>query len=450
MADGAERVFFIQWELGGIALINLEALRDFSKIRKYESGTVFSKDGTGTEMYIVLQGEVAIIDSLSNKIIDTVKPGNYFNASSVFSDKKSRITSRAITDVIALPISRIDIEAFIASEPRLVFELIKAMYGRFEKISCDYEAAAGCKWIERKPILADADTDIEPKSNQVNDNSQVANSQGDETSAVMPGTDFKLFPAGHTGEYQLPLTNDNASICEVDYRCPLCGNKFKGLKIMSSKLGQPVIESDMRKRYKDFEPVYYEVVTCPHCLYSALENIFEKPEDIETSLAGELKKLKNSTNIQFKTKPDTASVFAGYYLALLCASSYYSKTQIIRARLLHMLSWLYQDCKDEQMEMDLTKQALEKYTKAYLESDLSAAGEIQLVMTIGELNAKLGDIKEARDYYYKARMNNQISAVLKKRVENRLEELKEIDNGNAKTAVDEAKNVNVKGRRFLH
>ena len=270
--------------MGGILLINIETLKDFSKARKYKSGTIFSKDGTGTEMFVVLQGEVAIINNINGAVLDIVKPGGFFDASLLFSKNELHITSSAITDVIALSINETNIESFLVSEPKFAFELMKAMYARIERISHDYEVSTGHKWIENKLILANYDTETKSNSNQVDDKPQVTNPQivdpyNDETLVVRPHVDFKLFPEGHTGEYELSLTNNNTNICEINYRCPLCGNKFKGLKIMSSKLGQPIIDKDMRKHYKDLEPIYYEVITCPHCLYSALENIFEKPED---------------------------------------------------------------------------------------------------------------------------------------------------------------------------
>lgn len=440
-------------------MINIETLKDFSQVRNYKSGTTFSRDGTGTEMFVVFQGEVAITNSLDGTVIDIVESGDFFDAPLVFSNKRLHITSNAITDVIALPISEINIASFFVNEPKFMFELMKAMYDRFEKISNDYEDNIGHKWKELKTIsdnkYTDTKSNTQNKCDQANGKLQVGEpqiveSRVNETQVVMPYVDFKLFPEGHTGEYKLALTNDTTNMCEIDYKCPVCGNKFKGLMILSSKLGPPTTDNDMRKHYKDFEPVYYEVITCPHCLYSALVNIFEKPEDIETSLVEELKELKNTVNFQFGTRPDTASIFAGYYLALLCASNCFSKAQLIQAKILHKLSWLYQDCRDEKMEMDMAKRALDKYMKAYLESDISSTGEIQLVMTIGELNAKLGNFKEARNYYYKAKMNTKISAVLKIRAENRLGELKDLEQANEKNEVEEVKNTNVKGRRFLH
>lgn len=433
-------------------MINIETLRDFSQVRKYRSGTIFSRDGTGAEMFVILQGEVAIMNSEDNAVICTVGNGEYFNESAVFSNKKLNIKSCAISDVIALPISEADFASFIENEPKFVFDLMKAMYDRTEKISEAYEAATGHKWVEAKPASADKDTEAtsnaQDMGEQANDKPQAAEPQIDEKPLVMTNSDFKLFPEGHTGEYSLALTNDSTNICEIDYKCPVCGNKFKGLKILNSRLGSPTTDDDMRKHYKDFEPVYYEVITCPHCLYSALENIFEKPEDIEAGLIDKLSALKKTVDFKFGTKPDTASVFAGYYLALFCAPDCFSKAQLIQAKLLQRLSWLYQDCKDEQMELDLAKQALDKYMKAYYESDFSAAGEIQLVMTIGELNVKFGNIKEARIYYHKAKMNPQITAVLKKRAEIRLEELKELEQDNLQNEAEETKATNTKGSFF--
>ena len=239
-----------------------------------------------------------------------------------------------------------------------------------------------------------------------------------------------MLPEGHKGDYSLALTNnDNVHMCEVEYKCPICHKKFNGLRILASRLGAATTDNDMRKHYKDIEPTNYQVITCPHCLYSALDNMFDAPEDVKPNFAQEIKALKKTVNFKFGTKPDTATVFAGYYLALFCAPKCFPKYQLIQAKLLQKLSWLYHDCNDEQMEMDLTKQALEKYLKAYSELELSSDQEQQVCMIIGELYFKLGNISEAKNFYYNAKMNNEVSAVMRRRAESRLDTIKEIEKG---------------------
>lgn len=394
--------------------INFETLKDFSQVKKYERGTVFSRNGIGSKMYVILQGEVAILDSRDNSVIATIGSGNFFDESLLFSDKKTAVTSVAETDVIALPINKLNIASFIENEPKFTFELMKAMFERIEKIGAAYEEATGRKWTETN--------DHEKRDESSND-----------LPIVATHNEFELFPDGHTGNYELALTNDdNTHMCEVEYKCPVCGRKFTGLRILTTKLGAASTDDDMRRHYKDFDPTYYQVITCPHCLYSAFDNIFEAPDDTKSGFAAEIKALKKIVDFKFGTKPDTATVFAGYYLALFCAPRCFSRYQMIQAKLLHRLSWLYHDCKDEQMEMELTKQALEKYLKAYSELEFSPDQEQQLCMIIGELFYKLGNITEAKNFYYNAKINKQASVAMRRRADYRLDAIKEIELSNTR------------------
>ena len=418
-------------------MINTEKLYNISQAKSYQSGTVFSKNGAGTGMYVVIQGEVAILSSCDNKVITVVEPGDFFDEALLFSGRQLPLTSIAITDVIALPISKANIMTLIATEPSFIFELMKAMSERIEKINTDYEALTGHRWAEYEPIPIDFSAEIEANDNKKQEvpaepkaepKAELKAELKAEPLPVISHNEFELFPEGHTGNYELALQNeDKLHKCEIDYTCPICGRKFKGLKILYTKLALAGTDNDTRKHYKDIEPVFYEVVTCPNCLYSALAPMFETAGDMNKDLALKLKALKKTTDFNFGPKPDTAAVFAGYYLALLCAPGVFSKAQLVQAKLLHKLSWIYSECKDEQMELKLKKQALDKYLEAYSKIALSTDQEQQICMIIGELYFQLGNIKDAKTYYYNTKMNRQVSMALRKRADSRFEEIKEIE-----------------------
>jgi uncharacterized protein len=421
--------------LEGTPLINIETLKNISQAKSYQRGTIFSKDGAGLGMYVVLRGEVAILDSRDNKVINVVEPGDFFDEALLFSGKSLPNTSLAITDVIALPISKANIMSLIATEPSFIFELMKTMSERIEKINTDYEAAAGHRWAEYEPIAIDISAEIAGQDNKKQDLTAESKTEPVivpvlESLPVDTHKEFELFPEGHNGCYKLALNNeDNLHKCEIDYNCPICGRKFKGLKILYTKLALSGTDNDTRKHYKDFEPVFYEVVTCPNCLYSALAPMFETAGDLNKDLSLRLKELKKTASFNFGPKPDTDAVFAGYYLALLCAPGAFSKSQLVQAKLLHKLSWIYNECKDEQMELSLKKQALEKYLEAYSKVSLSTDQEQQVCMIIGELYFQLGNIRDAKTYYYNTKMNRQVSMALRKRAESRFEQIKELELG---------------------
>lgn len=410
-------------------MINIDKLNDISKAKNYQKGTVISKDGLGIGMHIVLQGEVAILDSRDNKVITVVEPGDFFDEGLLLNGRKLNYTSLAITDVIALPITKENFFELTASQPSFVFELLKAMSERIEKINTDYEALAGHRWAEYGPVEFDLSEDKKPKENEIKAAPALEETeQKKEPQPVASHKGFELFPEGHTGNYVLPLNNDdNLHKCEIDYSCPICGSKFKGLRILYTKLALAGTDNDTRKHYKDIEPIFYEVVTCPNCLYSALAPMFETAGDMNKELALRMKDLKKTANFNFGPKPDSSAVFASYYLALLCAPGVFSKAQLVQAKLLHRLSWIYNECKDEQMELKTKKQALDKYLEAYSKLSLSPDQEQQVCMIIGELFFQLGNIRDAKTYYYNTKMNRQVSMALRKRAESRFEEIKELE-----------------------
>ena len=406
-------------------MINIETLKNSAQVKNYKRGTIFSKDGIGSEMHVVIQGEVAILNSQDNKVITVVEPADFFDETLLFTDKRLPLTSLAITDVMLLSINKLNIASLMAEEPNFMVELMKAMCERSEKINCEYEVTTGHRWAEYEPIMMDLNCECESHEAEKPEETKAP---AIEQEIITQHKDFALLPEGHAGNYKLALKNDDkVHMCEIDYTCPICNKKFKGLRILYTKLALSATDNDTRKHYRDIEPVFYEVITCPHCLYSALAGMFETPNDMNKDLALKLKELKKEIDFNFGPNPDSATVFAEYYLALLCAPGCFSKAQLIQAKLLHKLSWIYSECKDEQMETKLTKQALEKYLEAYSKLALSTDQEQQLCMIIGELNFKLGNIKDAKTYYYNTKMNRMVSMALRKRAETRFEEIKELE-----------------------
>jgi len=405
-------------------LIDIETLKNTAQLRTYKTGTMFCKDGVGNDMYILVQGKVAVLNSLNRRMIAVIGPGDFFNEFLVFSDEQVHLNTVALTDVTALPLSKFGMPAFASEEPRLAFELMKAMYERFNELNDEFETATGRRWAPKIPAEPEQSAE-QPAQSDPAGTAQPARH------TVYSHSNCDLFPEGHTGQYELPLTKaDNTRMCEIEYTCPSCGATFTGLKILSSRLGASTSDPDTRRHYKDFDPVYYEVVTCPFCLFSTFANMFSTVEEVRADFLETLQRY-HSCAFKFGAEPDTTAVFAGYYLALQCAPQCFNKPQLVEASLLHKLSWLYHDCKDKKLEAAFHKQALDMYLKSYVELVMSADKEVQLCMIIGELSYEEGNLKDAKTYYYKAKMNPSAPAVLKRRASNRLEDLKDYEQAQA-------------------
>ncbi|MGI5978296.1 MAG: DUF2225 domain-containing protein [Oscillospiraceae bacterium] len=450
-------------------MIDIELLKDTSRVRKYKTGTMFCKDGVGNDMYILISGKVAVINSLNRRMLSVIGPNDFFNEFLAFSEERIHVNTVALTDVTVVPLSKFSMPSFLAEEPKLAFELMRAMYERFNALNDEYETLTGHRWVPKIPVETEAPPAV-PQTNtgragkfapkkaaqEVVESVPAGSTQAaaQETSGqplVITHENCPLFPEGHTGKYTLKLARpDNSRMCEIDYNCPVCGATFKGLKVLTSRLGASTTDHDTRKHYKNFDPIYYEVVTCPFCLFSAFASMFNSVEDVDHGFLETLQVYHN-INFKFGVDPDLTAVFASYFLALICAPQCFSKPQLIEASLLHRLSWIYHDCGDTNMEETYRKLALERYTRGYVELVLSADKEIHLCMILGELSYETGNLKDAKNYYYKAKTNPLAPAFLQRRAANRLEDLREYEQAQLGEAAQSAgPEPGSKGRLFKH
>jgi uncharacterized protein (DUF2225 family) len=236
-----------------------------------------------------------------------------------------------------------------------------------------------------------------------------------------------LFPATH-GNYILPLGDHSSeALFEDTVKCPICGHKFKNLTVLASKLVQESKDTDSRVHYKGVEPAYYDVASCPNCLYSAMTDMFkdlevtkhtiESMQDVMAPYAG-------SIEIRTGKDRDTFTVFAGYYLAALSAPQCFFEYQRITSRLWRNLSRVYDDCGDERMMEYALRKSLEDYLYTYSHFDILGKSMQQLCFVIGEIHFKLGDIVKAREFFYSAMVNRDGNPVLKRQAEDRLEMVK--------------------------
>ncbi len=392
-------------------------------------------------MFIILKGEVGVYTNYrlpSAEMIRTLGAGDLFADSGLLQDKRAAYTTVALTDAIILPVERNSFPEFLQDEPALAFEIFKDLYLRLEKTVASCKDASDCNadnnhHRENKHDGKKADVKIpgansEPPARA--DRKTTAEAAAPHQRPTRASDDrtggIKLFPEGH-GLYELLLKNDDAThLMNKSHTCPICKTGFSSLAVKNSKLVLASTDSDMRSRYRDIEPLYYEVLTCPQCLYSALPDVFATPDKSKTDIARELEAVKKTVTVREGVNRDTDSVFAGYYLALFCAPFCFSKYQLITGKLLYKLSRVYQDAGDETMEKQTAQKALENYIFVYENIGIPPIQEQQICILIGELCLKLGDLKGAVTFFFKAKTSGISTPVLKSHAENRVYDIREM------------------------
>lgn len=383
-------------------MFDTKALLKFSTVKQYPKDTIIvnEADNTSADMFILLQGSAGAYKNYRGNrevLLDTFEAGSFFGEMSLFLDRPSEATVVALTDCIAISLNSRNIHEFFCSQPAMTFSLIEGLCKRLDKTTNDYLNL-------HYQYIAAVGTEEEQEAS----------------------VQSSLFPEAH-GSYLLPLKNKVGEyLFEDEITCPICGEKFKNLTVFTSRLRTESADPDMRTRFKDIEPMHYEVITCPACCYSALNNSFSEGEKrFAASIAKKVDALDPRPEIKVGVYRDTFTVFAGYYLAILCAQSMHNEYHLNTAKLWMRLGRIYEDCADANMAAYANQKALDDYKYAYERYDITGAPLQQLCFMIGTLYSKLDALEEARTFFYYAKINKEGSPVVKRRAEMFMDDLRE-------------------------
>jgi uncharacterized protein (DUF2225 family) len=378
----------------GVVLVSGEQGK-FTNLKVFPMGAVVIQEGADSpkDMVLVLQGNIGVYKHyrLNNEVqLRVIGQGSFHGEMSLFQGHEQGETLVALTKVIVLVISRKNVNEFFTRQPDMAFTIVEGI----------------CK------KLAEKSTELAKY-----------NSGGEESE---PSRRSSLFPDGH-GSYTLNLYNNTEGVYSAKVTCPLCGFTFDNLAVLQSKLRVEKTDPDLRVRYKDMEPLYYEITTCPNCFFSAAAAQFE---GVSRRFAADVNQkvgpYKLEMYIRTGTERDTFTVFAGYYLALLCAPVAFDDHQLITANLWLKISRLYQDCSEAQLQLFAVEKALKDYNYAYQNLKISEKQSQQLCYIMGDLYCQLGDLDAARNFFFLAKSNKEGSALMKRQADMRLEEIREL------------------------
>ncbi len=387
-------------------MIDIKLLANKSSIKKFNAGSVIinENDNDCDEMYILLIGKVRIIKNyeLPNEvIIETITPGNIFGEMNFFYEGPSNTTAIAIEDTTVASITKNNYINIAKKNNALFIQLMEVLS------KCVAKAQNDVKLMNSLKMKLIKENNIDEKAFYKS----------------------LLFPKEHD-TYSMPRPEEFENyIYPQTYTCPYCNQTFEDFVPLSSKL---VLKGDlscnMRRIYQSFDPIWYEVITCPHCYFSALESGFNSEEKIKKELiADQLDLIRMELNLTFDEPRDIEQVFASHYLALICSNGFDKKKQI-DAKLWLSISWLYSDINDANMERFAVEKALEYTDIYYSECDLSPEARQVALMILGTLARKLGKYNDSILYLSKAITVPTGKSVYKRLIELEIDEIREEKN----------------------
>ncbi len=209
---------------------------------------------------------------------------------------------------------------------------------------------------------------------------------------------------------------------EKTYTCPVCDNIFKNKTVKLGKARLVSTDISLKPTYTPFNVLFYDIVSCQLCGYTALDSSFNK---IDLKQAVIVRQALGQKFIA-RSYPDIYDVNTAiirYKLALICADFKKAKKSEF-AYISLRLSWLYNEADKLENEMKYTEFAFNLFKEAYNTErfPLYSLDENTATYIIAYLAYKLGIFDEA----LKWTGNVIISKTVQSRLKQKALDLKEL------------------------
>ncbi len=179
--------------------------------------------------------------------------------------------------------------------------------------------------------------------------------------------------------------------------CPVCGTKFKSKKVMTDAIKIKSYEKDLKPVYEGVNVLFYSIIVCSNCKYSAFEQDFEKqiPPQYMDDIRSIQQKIK--TDYNFSAERDHHIAIASYAIAALY---YLAKKNYLRAGECFLrMGWLYREIGEAENEDKALARALHNFTEGFMKSYIEPEKEPMILFYLGYLNYKFNRKEDAIRFF---------------------------------------------------
>lgn len=394
-------------------------------LKRYETDEVFFDQGDpGHEMFILLKGKAVVsiksVDGFSVPLND-IEAGDFFGEMSLLENLPRSATIQAMEECLVIVITEENFEQIIAEQPNLAFRIMKGMSKRLRHLNEEIEQLKKISEYNSP----DNSTEIPSNASEILAATEAIkdNPPADEK-PFLHNSD--LFPPLHKSYPLIAPVSDEEYLFAKEVNCPVCAKSFSVKMMRSSKLKLQSVDPDQRQRFVNFNPLWYIMWVCPHCYYANFHFAFKQvSEASKKNIKQQFELLKKKIHPDFSNPRILNEVFTAYYLALNCIKTNKAASGQM-ANIWLRLSWLYQDAEDQDMYQYSSAQALEGFKESYYNGRRNASQEQdqRLTLLMGELSLRIGNTKEALDYFRNSIIRKGGSSILNRQAEDRIQELK--------------------------
>ena len=321
----------------------------------------------GNEMYIILKGSVGIyITSVIGMFtqVATIKEGSFFGEMAIFDNLPRSASCIALEDTIAVAITKDNLEKFMVTCPEIAKQMLEKMSGRIRKLNTElYQNTRFIKnhYVPRFEI-------------------PTAYSEGHITKA--PYQDPKLF-----NEYK--------------QKCPICGKAVTVKNLKRNILEEKSFEVDGRVIYLGCDPLWTEIISCPHCYYTNHYLKFFSINNYEYEVVEKLLFSEHKSIVEdgLESKGDFDVMVMKYLQAININEHINPGANVLIGGMWRNLYWMCRDVSDKEFARYCARNVIDKYKKAIDQDEIyDTASRAAIALSLANMMYSCGEEKEIMNY----------------------------------------------------
>lgn len=404
-----------------------------NNIHSYSKDTVIFREGDiDKEMYFVLKGTVELRStSANNKVItERIEPGGFFGEMSLIEGEKRTGTALTTDNTILMVLDRENFNEVISKNPQLALTVITGLCLRLRDLGLSLDQAGPIATNDVNATDEIAAAIEQPAETAIAYDENVK----ELTSESMPAAAEQDTPTSKDLTAQRNCIEITPEIYEKycfpkEITCPVCEYKFKTDLVRESRLQAKERSEELRQIYHDIEPLLFNVWVCPECYYAMKKTEFDKITEIQKKNLSNQAELRKSIGLlDFNNRLCYDFAILAHRIAIDCCDSLGKKDIEDRiAGLWLNTAWLYDDLGLNGEASEAREKALTKYKNAYIfGTDRTDAQDQKIEYLIGKLSWEMGNIKEAKDHFFKIVNRRRAHQMLKQMAQEALNELKKL------------------------